>query len=134
MNKRKSNIELLRIVAMLMVLFLHSNFLSLGYVDKVISVETFWRVMAEQLCIICVNVFVLISGWFGIKSNLKGSFSLLFQVFFYGILLACPFYFFGKSDSKATRAASCSARFLLVPSPRPTTTPLSISSTRNRFS
>lgn len=82
---------------MLMVLFLHSNFLSLGYVDKVISVETFGRVIAEQLCIICVNVFVLISGWFGMNPKLKGAFSLLFQVFFYGLLLVVPFYFFGMS-------------------------------------
>lgn len=95
MNDRLSNIELLRIVSMLMVLFLHSNCLSLGYIDKINSIETFSRVVAEQLCIISVNVFVLISGWFGIKPKIKGAMSLLFQVFFYAILLIIPFSLVG---------------------------------------
>ena len=97
MNERLSNIELLRIIAMLMVLFLHSNFLSLGNIDNITSLESLGRVVAEQLCIICVNVFVLISGWFGLKPNIKGAFSLLFQVFFYAIILLIPFVLIGST-------------------------------------
>ena len=83
--KRESNIELLRIVAMLLVLFLHANYFSLGKVES-IDIQSdlfgsFVKSFTEALCIICVNVFVLISGWFGIRPTLKGAMSLLFQVF-----------------------------------------------------
>lgn len=89
---RKSNIELLRIVAMMLVLLLHSNYFSLGGVEladiQSFSGAAFVRVLAEQLCIICVNLYVLISGWFGIKPTIKGALSLLFQVLFYHILIS----------------------------------------------
>lgn len=76
---------------MLMVVLVHANYFSLGAPDKgAISVapgSSFWRVFAEQLCIPGVNVFVLISGWFGIKPSIKGICSLLFQILFFGVLL-----------------------------------------------
>ena len=83
---RESNFELLRIVAMLMVVFLHCNYYSLGEITpRLFHAEpcaSFMRAFIEQLCVICVNVFILISGWFGIKASFKGAVSLLFQVFF----------------------------------------------------
>ena len=91
--KRESNIEFCRIVAMLMVLLLHANYFSLGGVDlhdiKLAPLDSFLKALSEQLCIICVNVFILISGWFGIRANIKGAVSLLFQVFFYHLLICC---------------------------------------------
>ena len=44
------------------------------------------RILVEHWAIIGVNVFVLISGWFGIRTSLKGACKLLFQVFFIGLL------------------------------------------------
>lgn len=38
---------------------------------------------AESFSIICVNVFILISGWFGIKPKIKSLSNFLFQVFFF---------------------------------------------------
>lgn len=88
---RNSNFELLRLVAMLLVVLLHTNYFSLGAVESVdfqtAHIIPFLKVFFEQACIICVNVFVLISGWFGIKPTLKGGFSLLYQVFFYHIII-----------------------------------------------
>ena len=88
---RNSNIELLRLIAMLLVVLLHTNYFSLGVVESVdfqtAPYHSFFKVFFEQACIICVNVFVLISGWFGIKPTLKGASSLLFQVFFYHIII-----------------------------------------------
>lgn len=99
--KRKSNIELCRIIAMLLVVLLHANYLSLGGVElndvEVAPLDSFLKVLSEQLCIICVNVFILISGWFGIKANIKGAVSLLFQVFFYHILICCLFICLGET-------------------------------------
>ena len=83
--------ELLRIVAMLMILFVHANYLSLGEVtpdDLCVSpVNSLVRIILEQLCVVCVNVFVLISGWFGIKPSVKGALSLLYQVFFFSVVI-----------------------------------------------
>ncbi len=77
---------------MMLVLLLHSNYFSLGGVEltdiQLFSSSAFVRVLAEQLCIICVNLYVLISGWFGIKPTVKGAMSLLFQVLFYHILIS----------------------------------------------
>lgn len=89
--KRESNIELLRIVAMLLVVFVHANYYSLGGVSiseiEQTPYNSFIRALLEQLCVICVNVFVIISGWFGINPSLKGGLSLLFQVFFFHTVL-----------------------------------------------
>lgn len=101
--KRESNIELCRIIAMLLVLLLHTNYFSLGGVElndiRVAPFDSFLKVLSEQLCIICVNVFVLITGWFGIRATIKGAVSLLFQVFFYHILICCLFIFWGETVS-----------------------------------
>lgn len=94
--KRESNIELLRIVAMLLVLFVHANYFSLGWIEtndiQSDLFGSFIKSFAEAACIICVNVFILISGWFGIRPSLKGAISLLFQVFFFNIVI-CLFIF-----------------------------------------
>lgn len=99
--ERKSNIELLRIVAMLFVVLLHANYFSLGRVDItdiiINPIPTFFKAYLEQLCIVCVNVFVLISGWFGIRPTLKGGLSLLFQVFFFHILIILVLLAIGES-------------------------------------
>lgn len=101
--KRDSNIELLRIVAMILVLLVHANYFSLGSVDLSditnYPIESFLKAFAEQLCIICVNVFILISGWFGIRPSLKGALSLLFQVFFFHILIVIVAFFCGEDIS-----------------------------------
>lgn len=91
MKIRESNFELLRIVAMLMVVLLHMNIMVFGGVnhDEVINtpITAGLRMFAEQLCCICVNVFILISGWFGIRPTLKGAMSIVYQVLFFTLLL-----------------------------------------------
>lgn len=103
MNNRSSNIELLRIVAMLLVIFLHANYLSLGVikVDDINNepVISFVRILFQQLCIVSVNIFVLIAGWFGIKPSLKGAMSLLYQVFFFSLLITATMIFMGVETS-----------------------------------
>lgn len=84
---RLSNIELLRIIAMFMVISVHADYWILGVptIDdfRVSSFSTFTRIYIEQLTIVGVNVFVLISGWFGIRPSKKSVLSLLFQIFFF---------------------------------------------------
>ncbi len=84
--KRNSNIELLRIIAMFMVLALHVNFMTIGEptTEETINspVSTFLRVFFQMSCNIAVNLFVLISGWFGIKFSYKGMIKFTFQCVF----------------------------------------------------
>ena len=90
-KSRDSNIELLRIVSMLLVLGLHVNYLALGKVtisdtatDPLTSLV---RMELESLCIVCVNLYVLISGYFGIKIKRKSLLGLLFTILFWQITL-----------------------------------------------
>lgn len=84
MKQRHFGIELLRIVSMMMVLGLHANYLALGSPDTetILSAEGLTRTVFQSLCIIAVDVFVMISGWFGIRASVKGFCNFLWQVFF----------------------------------------------------
>ena len=86
---RQSNFELLRIIAMFMVLILHADFQALGAPDKseIINhpIAATFQVLFEMASIIAVNVFVLISGWFGIRPSVKGISKFIFQVLFFSL-------------------------------------------------
>lgn len=91
MKERQSNIELLRIVAMFLVLMVHADFFSLGAVTpqeiRLSPLDAILRVFFEAISINCVNIFVLISGWFGLHASFKGGFKFLFQCFFFLFLI-----------------------------------------------
>lgn len=86
-RKRSSNIELLRILAMFLVLLVHSNFFSLGAPTQILCSQNpdfaFSSFFVQGLSICCVNLFVLISGWFGIRPKLKSFLNFLFQCLFF---------------------------------------------------
>ena len=86
-HKRQSNIELLRIIAMFMVLVLHANFLALNppTSNDLFSrpIPTITRIFIEALSVVCVNVFVLISGYFSIRPNIQGCCKFIFQCIFF---------------------------------------------------
>lgn len=97
---RHSGIELLRIIAMLMVLMLHANYIAFGSPSAEDvhneALKSFGRILAEQLCIVAVNVYVLISGWFGIKLKLNSFVNLLVQVFTYSVIIFIAYWVFQK--------------------------------------
>ena len=72
---RESNIELIRSIAMFMILLLHANFVALSYpsIDEIeISpITQSLRLILESLCIVSVSIFIYISGWFKIKPSIK---------------------------------------------------------------
>lgn len=90
-KERQSNIEALRIVAMIFIVLLHANYFSLGSISQADILSSpfpsFVRMFCEQICIVGVNIFVLISGWFGIRPTFKGAVSILYQVFFFSLLI-----------------------------------------------
>ena len=69
-KERNSNIELLRIISMLMVLVLHC-LSATGALEYISGAQFYIYWGMEAACIIAVNVFVLISGYFMIESSFK---------------------------------------------------------------
>ena len=83
-RKRLSNIELLRIIAMFMILVIHANMVALPHptTDDLVSLplSTTTRYFIESFGIVGVDIFVLISGWFLINTIAKNFYSLFFQI------------------------------------------------------
>lgn len=101
-KQRQSNIELLRIVAMFLVLVVHADFFSNGTptTEECSSAiaPSVTRFFIEAISIVCVDVFVFISGWFGIRPSVKRMSSFLFQCFFFlaGLYAISVAFGFGK--------------------------------------
>ena len=120
MKQRESSFEALRITAMMMVVLLHCNYFILGDVDAA-EIEmnpdgAFWRMFWDQLCTPCVNLFILISGWFGIRPKLKGGVSLLFQVVFYTVLsiAVCKVFGWEVSFDRIKAALTCQMAYWFI--------------------
>lgn len=86
---RQSNFEVLRIIAMFLVLMVHANYMSIhAPTAEEISnhlLSSITRAALESISLLGVNIFVMISGWFSINATVKGLSGLLFQVFYFGI-------------------------------------------------
>lgn len=122
MQERKSNFELLRIVAMILVLIIHV-FLLLPRPTEVYVVKNPFKALefyvVDAIAISCVNIFILISGWFGMKVNWKKFRALIFQVLFFSILIWSALvtlfpnkYLNGKSLSTILMLNSCDYWFI----------------------
>ncbi|MCR5077265.1 MAG: acyltransferase [Prevotella sp.] len=88
---RDSNMELLRITAMFLVIIFHVDFISFDFPDDQLSIHTdsvsaFLKIWMCNATFTCVDVFVLLSGWYGIHPKAKRLAEFLFQVFFYSLL------------------------------------------------
>lgn len=103
---RYSNIELLRIIATFLVLIVHADFFTLGEPSiaelQLSPLPSYTRYFIESLSIVCVNIFILISGWFGIHSSVKGLMKFIFQCSFFliGIYIGCILLGFSKLSLK----------------------------------
>ncbi len=90
MNKRESNFELLRIIAMFLIVIHHV----LLHGNVITNTTGLLQIIFEFINLftkIHVDCFILIMGYFQSKSEfkIKKVFSILFQVWFYNILLNC---------------------------------------------
>ena len=89
--RRKSNIELLRIILMMMVIVLHFNIPSGHAIELTSSIPLNQNILylLESFCICAVNTFVLITGFFNCyssKSTLSKAFLLILQVSIYNVI------------------------------------------------
>lgn len=90
MDKRQSNIELLRIISMLFILVVHFDGAALGLPiimqkSDLYNLGTISKEAIEAISIIGVNCFVLISGYFGIRFSFKGLLSFTLWCLFYSV-------------------------------------------------
>lgn len=109
-QNRLSNFETLRIIAMLLVMITHCSFLAFGvptYTDThdtpLYAISIF---SAQSLSCICVNLFVLISGWFGININKSKVIKLIGQVIFFSILVYFVLLYYDHSRYCNLKSAS----------------------------
>ncbi len=101
-RKREPEFEILRVLAMLMVILLH--YLSKGGLladpagTMTAADKIFW--VLEALSIVCVNVYVLISGYFLVESRFRlGRIAAVWcQVFFYSVVVAAVCMGLGIAD------------------------------------
>lgn len=88
-TQRQSNIELLRLCCMFSLLFLHFCVFCLPQSENYASQSGFWTQLPKILCsfmTLQVNIFVLISGWFGIHTDFDKLIKFYLMCAFYGIL------------------------------------------------
>ncbi len=117
-KKRQSNIELLRIVTMMMIIMLHllDKGEVLPWFGDMHTFNDYFSWYVEALCIIAVNVYVFISGYFLLDSKFtfKKLFFIVAQVWFYsvGIFLLC--YFTGGIPAEDINIYSLIMMFLPV--------------------
>ena len=90
-KQRLSNIELLRIIAMLMVMAIHATFETFGYAHakSILHAPVSWLgiITTASACFGCVDIFILITGWFGTSFKLRGAFKLALQVIFISLAM-----------------------------------------------
>lgn len=92
-GKRLTQFELLRLIAMLMIVTMH--YLSragegwLLQLAGAMDAKTVTGTILESACVIAVNVYLLISGYFMESTDFKVSriFKLLLQIWFYALLI-----------------------------------------------
>ena len=111
-KQRSSNIELCRIAAILLVILVHSATYTQGSLtsyDDCHIPSLFMRGFA----VIGVDVFVIISGYFGITWKRNSLISLFYIVLFYGLLRAIALCKLGMWDWKALFVVS-SANWYVV--------------------
>lgn len=98
-KKRQVNIELLRMIAMVLVLLTHTQFgkgdFSLVYTDLLRAIGNY---EVDSWTFVCVPSFVVISGYFGIHWKWKGLFNYLFQIGFWGGMIYLITWCFGLHD------------------------------------
>lgn len=87
---------------MLMVLVVHSDFKTFGVPDS-LEIEnspalSYVRIFLEALSLPSVILFVMISGWFGIKSSIRGFLNFIFQVLYFQLLSFGMAWISGKVD------------------------------------
>ena len=86
---RQANIELLRLISIILIVVLHADIFSLSAPDNnrlmMAPFVSISQLAIESFAICSVNVFIFISGWFGTKPTAKSFCNLCFQILYFTI-------------------------------------------------
>lgn len=108
---RNTNLDLLRIVSMLLIVFLHSIDHSgvLENAENCGSGMYFYVRFTYMLCQVCVNLFVMLSGYFLVTSKfrLKKLVTLWMEAAFYAVVLRLVFMLTGARPFSVVSLVSC---------------------------
>ncbi len=102
-TKRNTNFELLRIICMLMIItwhyIIHTKLLSM---PNITTINFILLTIIKYICIVAVNCYVLISGYYLCKSKFKVKkvLKLIGTVIFYSAGIQLIFYITGQDNSK----------------------------------
>lgn len=114
---RQTNIELLRIFSMLMVLVIHYNVGINGQTThEMVMTEPLKFVgiaSLKSLSFICVNCFIIISGYFEIRWKWKSLCNYLFQIAFWGGMIHIIAVSLGMTNFSIQRIANNMLLFLV---------------------
>lgn len=110
-KSREANLDLLRIVSMLLIIFLHSIDHS-GVLENAENCGTgiyFWVQLTYALCMVCVNIYVMLSGYFMVNSKfrLHKLLTLWIEAVFYSFVLKLVFMLTGAEAFSLVSLASC---------------------------
>lgn len=115
MSNRQSNIELLRIISIILIMVVHATYLTFGTpVPEEIQAKpigSFFYIGIENISVICVDIFVLISGWFGIHPKVKSIGGLIFQCIYFGFVMFAVTIALNFQAFSLTRCAKCLIHF-----------------------
>lgn len=115
-KQRNVNLDLLRIVSMLLIVFLHSIDHS-GVLENAENCGTgmyFYVRFTYALCQVCVNIYVMLSGYFMVTSKfrLHKLVTLWMEASFYSFSLKLLFMVIGLDDFSILSLISCFAPIL----------------------
>lgn len=115
-KKRDANLDLLRIVSMMLIVFLHSIDHSgvLEQAEYSSAAMRFYVQLTFALTKVCVNCYVMLSGYYLVQSRfrLKKLVTLWMEVVFYAVFLKLSFMITGKDGFSILSLASCFAPVL----------------------
>ena len=100
MNKRKDGLDIIRTIAIALVILIHALGLSIdGYTFPIFGVSGFARIYLRRLCFACVPLFLMLSGYLNINkegavSIWKKSFPHLVGTYLFWSILALGFDIF----------------------------------------
>ena len=114
--KRDTNLDLLRIVSMLLIVLIHSIDHSgvLEAAENSSPAMYFYVRFTYALCMVCVNCYVLLSGYYLVTSKFKFQklIVLWMETVFYALTLRIIFILFGERPFSIVSLVSCFFPFL----------------------
>ena len=110
-KQRNANLDLLRIVSMLLIVFLHSIDHSgvLEHAENCGTAMYFYVRFTYALCQVCVNIYIMLSGYFMVTSKfrLQKLVTLWMEAAFYSFVLKLLFMVTGQDAFSIVSLVSC---------------------------